>query len=206
MDSTEDKKLRRVLKPDEAKRMLQVAKETAPEHIYRAIVIAMLTGLRQSHIMDLKFGDLNLVGGILWIPKHRFMANSNRDFIIPINSQLMAFLRTTWTGNPEEPVIGKKVKDLNAAYKAVAIRAGFERDFTFANLRYSYLVWLHEGGLSINNTMYVLLGKYIPEFGMRMCGGQPTMEQLRATIETLPKLFPHEPKLVDSKGAPEAVC
>jgi integrase len=154
----ENNKRTRYLSEREIERLLQVSSF----HLKPIIITALYTGLRKGEILNLKWENVDLEKGLIYIQENKV----NRLQIKEMNDDLVA-LFTSLPVNGEyvfHDKDGKSFKDVKTAFKTALRRSGI-RDFRFHDLRHtscSYLmmrgavpqaVQEHAGHKSLNMTM-----------------------------------------------------
>jgi len=84
---TEREDVGRALTPQEERKILDQAKASSSPHIYPAVVIALNTGLRDSEIRLLRWGQIDLFKTMLTVGKSKTKEGTGRT--VPLNSELV---------------------------------------------------------------------------------------------------------------------
>jgi len=130
-----------------------------PEHLKPLAAFSLATGLRQRNVTHLRWDQIDLQGGKMWI--HADQAKGNRSIGLPLSREAAAILRgqigksTEWVfpykGRGRKQ--GRPVAKVKTAWLAAMERAGlghFERegdkkrwvgDFTWHGLRHTWASW-----------------------------------------------------------------
>lgn len=198
----------RILRPDEIEALLQAA----PLPYRPILATAVFTGLRQSELLGLVWGDVDLEGEVLHV---RRQLDRNGGYSPPktpravrtvvLNPSLAALLaehrRTSGWAAPSDPVFttqtGRPIhyrnvtrRGLAAAIAAAGLDSEFEPPLRFHDLRHTYAALLIAQGLS---PVFVSrqLGHCYPAFTLNAYGGLfDGAEHSRRASNGLEAVFP----------------
>ena len=112
-----------------------------PSHLYLAIAIFLLTGLRRRNVLGMRWRHVDL-------PNRRisFRADEMKgkaDHEVPINSQLLPLLESLRDGqDPDDLVVGTELHSITTSFKSAASRAGLPEGLRLHDLRHSWASWL----------------------------------------------------------------
>ena len=158
----ENNKRTRFLAEEEIKKLLEVDYDGLPSYFKPIVAMAIYTGLRKGEILNLKWKDVDLEHGMIYVRQNK----QNRLQVKMVNDDLMNILmklpvKGEYLFHDEE---GKPIKDVKRSFQTALRRAGIE-DFRFHDLRHtscSYLMMRgaplqavqdHAGHSSIKMTM-----------------------------------------------------
>lgn len=135
-----------------------------PDHLKPIAAFAIATGLRQANITHLRWDQVDLTRGVMWI--HADQSKSGQPIGIPLSTEAIALLHQQLGRNAEwvfpysgkGRAAGKPITKIKTAWQAAMERAGlghFERwvdakginrkkwhgDFTFHGLRHTWASW-----------------------------------------------------------------
>lgn len=117
-----------------------------PEHQREVALFALATGLRQSNVLRLEWGQVNLEQRHAWI--HGWQSKNRRPISVPLNDTAIAVLERQVGKHPER-VFTFRGKPLNSANNKAWIsalkRAGIE-DFRWHDLRHTWATWQRQAG------------------------------------------------------------
>jgi integrase len=117
-----------------------------PEHQREVVLFALATGLRQSNVLRLEWGQVNLERRHAWI--HGWQSKNRRPISVPLNDAALAVLKRQ-EGKHEERVFtfrGKPIHQANTkAWRAALKRAGIE-NFRWHDLRHTWATWQRQAG------------------------------------------------------------
>ena len=117
-----------------------------PEHQREVVLFTLATGLRQSNVLRLEWGQVNLDQRHAWI--HGWQSKNRHPISVPLNDAAMAVLNRQ-TGKHLERVFTFRGKPLNSAnstaWRAALKRAGIE-DFRWHDLRHTWASWQRQAG------------------------------------------------------------
>jgi integrase len=147
----ENNQRNRFLSQDEYKLLLM---HSAP-HVKAIIEIAVNTGMRRGEILGLKWADIDLKNGMIYVQ----MTKNDTPKKIPINEVLMETFANMHKriGNPYLfcHADGKPIKDIKTGFCAAVRRAGIE-NFRFHDLRHTAGSWLAMSGADLRTIQDVL--------------------------------------------------
>lgn len=136
----------RHLSPTEAARLLQ----ELPEHLAAMMAFSLHTGLRQRNVRELRWSQVDLDRGHVWI--HADQAKAGKGIAVPLTSQAVAVLRGqlgrhldfvfTFRGQPVRWVN-------NSAWKAALRRAKIE-NFRWHDLRHTWATMHMQAGTPLH--------------------------------------------------------
>jgi len=117
-----------------------------PEHQREVVLFALATGLRQSNVLRLEWGQVNLEQRHAWI--HSWQSKNRRPISVPLNDTAIAVLERQ-KGKHLTRVftyLGKPLNSANTrAWQAALIRAGIE-GFRWHDLRHTWATWQRQAG------------------------------------------------------------
>lgn len=132
----------RSLTPDQAQRLI----EELPEHQREVVLFALATGLRQSNVLGLEWGQVNLDQSHAWI--HGWQSKNRRPISVPLNATALAVLKRQQGKHPTRVFTfqGKPLNSANTrAWQSARKRAGIE-DFRWHDLRHTWATWQRQAG------------------------------------------------------------
>ena len=132
----------RSLTPDQAQRLI----EELPEHQSEVVLFALATGLRQSNVLGLEWGQVNLDQSHAWI--HGWQSKNRRPISVPLNATALAVLKRQQGKHPTRVFTfqGKPLNSANTrAWQSARKRAGIE-DFRWHDLRHTWATWQRQAG------------------------------------------------------------
>jgi integrase len=117
-----------------------------PEHQREFVLFALATGLRQSNVLRLEWGQVNLELRHAWVQGTQ--SKNRRPISVPLNDVALAVLKRQ-VGKHAERVFtfrGKPVNSANTkAWHAALKRAGIA-DFRWHDLRHTWATWQRQAG------------------------------------------------------------
>lgn len=132
----------RSLTPAQAQTLLQ----ELPEHMREMVLFSLATGLRQSNVLKLEWGQVNLEQRHAWI--HGWQSKNRRPIAVPLNATALAVLERQLGKHPTRVFSfrGKAINSANTkAWQAARRRAGIE-DFRWHDLRHTWATWQRQAG------------------------------------------------------------
>ncbi|MGQ9688333.1 MAG: tyrosine-type recombinase/integrase [Desulfobaccales bacterium] len=123
----------RVLSEEEFHRLLA----HCPPYLKPVVKMAYYTGMRQSEILNLTWGQVDLKEGFIKLTPNDTKTREGR--LVPLNRELVEMLRTMPRGLPLSPVFtyqGRSMAEIKRSFTTACKRAGIE-DFTFHDLRHT---------------------------------------------------------------------
>jgi integrase len=142
--------------------------------------MALETGMRMGEILNLKWENLNLCEGNIYVIETK----TNETRYLPISNRLRETLIPLRPGLPEEPVFqykGKAIGTFRTAFNAALRRSGVDK-FTFHDLRHTFASVLVMKGVDLATVQELLGHKSIV---MTKRYSHPTPEHKRRAIELL---------------------
>lgn len=136
----------RWLRPEEAVRLLA----ELPPHLAAMARFSLATGLRQSNVSYLRWDQVDLSRGMMWI--HADQSKSRRAIAVPLNELALEVLRLQKGKHGEWvfPYQGKPVaRTSTKAWKAALERCGIG-DFRWHDLRHTWASWHAQRGTSLH--------------------------------------------------------
>lgn len=117
-----------------------------PEHQREVVLFALATGLRQSNVLRLEWGQVNLDQRHAWI--HGWQSKNRRPISVPLNEAALAVLKRQKDKHPTRVFTfrGKPLNQANTkAWQAAKKRAGID-DFRWHDLRHTWATWQRQAG------------------------------------------------------------
>ncbi len=142
----------RYLNEEELKKYLKYASRYT--HFYKAVIIALNTGMRKEEILSLKWSQVDLENNTITL----FDTKNGKTRYVPINKSLSSHL-IGWKNDMEEYVItysGRRIHQIAINHATTCKLAGIT-DFKFHDLRHSFASYLTMRGVDLN-TIRDLLG------------------------------------------------
>ena len=164
----EPKKRIRWLHPEEAERLLQAL----PDVISDMAHFSLLTGLRQSNVLNLEWEQIDLDRGMAWI--HPDQTKSGRPLGVPLNDSAVAILRAQ-KGRDKNYVFvryGKKQNGIDSALWKKALNQAGISEFKWHDLRHTWASWLVQSG--------------VPLMDLKELGGWETIEMVQRYAHLAP--------------------
>lgn len=116
-----------------------------PKHLFLAVLIALHTGLRRGNVTRLCLRQIDLGQRKITIPASEMKAG--RPFVIPIHPELAEVLADVFRErnrlDPDEPVIGREIKEIKKSFKTALGRAGLP-SIRWHDLRHTASTWWSE--------------------------------------------------------------
>lgn len=132
----------RALTKEEAQRLL----DELPEHQREVVLFALMTGLRQSNVINLEWSQVDLERSHAWIPAGQ--SKNRRPIAVPLNETALAVLMRQQGKDPTRVFTyrGKPLKTAhNDAWQNALKRAGIT-DFRWHDLRHTWATWQRRAG------------------------------------------------------------
>ena len=132
----------RSLTPEQAKLLLS----ELPEHQREVVLFALVTGLRKSNVLQLKWEQVNLELRHAWI--HGWQSKNRRPISVPLNETAVAVLERQKGKHPTRvfTYLGRPLNYANTeAWRAALKRAGI-KDFRWHDLRHTWATWQRQAG------------------------------------------------------------
>jgi len=124
------------------------------DHIQPIVLLALLTGLRQGDIFDLRWSEVDMENKQISTVINKTRRKNPNPTIIGICDEAIEVLRKwrlTSIGNDlvfPSTVTGNRYDDISKAYEAVLLAANIE-NFRFHDLRHTFASWLALGGVDL---------------------------------------------------------
>lgn len=132
----------RSLTKEQAKRLL----DELPEHQRELVLFSLATGLRQSNVLRLEWGQVNLELRHAWVKGTQ--SKNRRPISVPLNDVALAVLKRQ-EGKHLIRVftyLGKPINSANTkAWTTALTRAGID-DFRWHDLRHTWATWQRQAG------------------------------------------------------------
>lgn len=133
----ENNERNRVLSPEEYARLLA----HCPSHLKPVVKLAYHTGMRQGEILSLTWGQVDLREGFIHLRPENCKTQEGRA--VPLSRELVEILKSLRQGlpMPHMPVFtyaGRSVGSIKRSFATAVRKAGIE-DFTFHDLRHTYI-------------------------------------------------------------------
>jgi integrase len=170
----------RILSPDEMRRLINAANRA----IRPVLVMALNTGMRRNEILSLRWKNVDLVSGYIFIEDSK----SGRSRKAPINGQVFEALSgLKQDGEYVFPnaETGTYIKDVKTAFRGACERAEI-KGLRFHDLRHTALSVMVEAGIDIV-TVSKIAGHASIQMTMRYA--HPPPENMRLTVEKLGEIF-----------------
>lgn len=165
-----------------------------PRHLYVAVLAALLTGIRRTALLGLRWGDVNFDRGWIQIPAER--QKDNEDFRVPLHPalarELRAHLRGRSSVDPEAPVFGGIV-EIKRAFKTALGKVGLPQSIRWHDLRHSYSDWLRR---RVSQAVKDALMGHAPQ-GIARAYEHVDWDELVTAIGMLPDLVSEGQKGID---------
>lgn len=132
----------RSLTPEQAKVLLG----ELPEHMRELVLFSLATGLRQSNVLKLEWGQVNLGLRHAWVSGTQ--SKNRRPISVPLNEAALDVLKRQVGKHPQRVFTykGKPINSANTkAWQAARKRAGIE-DFRWHDLRHTWATWQRQAG------------------------------------------------------------
>ncbi len=134
----------RFLAEEEIRKLLEVEYEGLPSYLKPIIATAIYTGLRKGEILNLKWKDVDLERGIIYIRENK----QNRLQIKYLNDDLIdLFMGLPVKGEYLFHEEGRQIKNVRTSFKTALKRAGI-KDFRFHDLRHTSCSYMTMRGAS----------------------------------------------------------
>ena len=170
----------RILSPDEMRRLIDMANPA----IRPVLVTALNTGMRRGEILSLRWKDIDLVRGYIFIEDSK----SGRSRKVPINGEVFEALGGLKQDGElvlSNAETGSHIKDVKTAFKGTCRRAKI-KGLRFHDLRHTAASKMIEAGVDIV-TVSKILGHASIQVTMRYA--HPTPENMRLAVEKLGEVF-----------------
>lgn len=153
----------RFLSDDERARLFAVCKESENPYLYKVVVLALSTGMRKGEMMNLRWGDVDLVQKRIIL--HETKNNELR--VVPLTGTALKLLIAHEAERPFETDYlfpSERVKnqpmDIRSSWEKALVQANIE-NFRFHDLRHSTASYLAMNGASLSEIADVLGHKTI---------------------------------------------
>lgn len=132
----------RSLTPEQAKQLLK----ELPEHLRELVLFSLATGLRQSNVLRLEWGQVNIELRHAWIQGTH--SKNRRPISVPLNDVALEVVKRQ-IGKHAQRVFSYQGKPINSAntkaWRAALERAGIE-NFRWHDLRHTWATWQRQAG------------------------------------------------------------
>lgn len=118
------------------------------------VEFALYTGLRQSNVLQLQWGHVDLARGMVWVDAAD--AKGDKNIGVPLNKEALRVLKAIQGANPFWVFTfrGQPVAEIKTAFQAACVRAGVGRisteglyvGFTWHGLRHTWATWHAQNG------------------------------------------------------------
>ncbi len=152
-----------------------------PRYLLLAVLISLHTGLRRGNVLGLKWKHVDLDRRSIRLPAA--MLKTDVDHEIPLHDELYHLFYGR-EGDPDDPVVGKKLKSITKSFKAAVKRAGV-RDLRWHDLRHTFSTWI--AGVTSLAVQQRLLS-HSPGKNMSLRYTHVPFEKLKKAIDALPNL------------------
>lgn len=128
--------------PEQARRFMDVL----PENDRPPVAFAFLTGLRKSNIFGLKWENVDLERGLVWV--HADEAKAGKNIVVPLNADAKSLLAGLWLNRAaqDDRVFGTRVPLRTKAWRRYLKQAGLPQTLRFHDTRHSFASWLLMAG------------------------------------------------------------
>jgi integrase len=132
----------RSLTVEQAKRLLG----ELPKHQREVVLFALATGLRQSNVLRLEWGQVNLEQRHAWI--HGWQSKNRRPISVPLNEAALAVLKRQEGKHPTRVFTfrGKALNSANSTAWRAALKRADIQDFRWHDLRHTWATWQRQAG------------------------------------------------------------
>ena len=190
----EDNARERILTADEARRLI----ENSSDSIRPVLIIALNTGMRRNEILSLKWPNVDLLRGYIFIEDSK----SGKSRKVPMNSAVSnAFMGLPHVSdfvffNPETKAA---VKDIKTAFKAACRRADIT-GLRLHDLRHTAATKMIEAGVDLV-TVSKILGHASIQMTMRYA--HPTPENMKRAVDKLAEILNQTRRKIDTITVPK---
>ena len=170
----------RILTPDEMRRLIDAASPA----IRPVLVTALNTGMRRGEILSLRWKELDLVRGYIFIEDSK----SGRSRKVPINGQVLEALGGLKQGGElvfPNAETGSHIKDVKTAFRGACERTKI-KGLRFHDLRHTAASKMIEAGVDLV-TVSKILGHASIQMTMRYA--HPTPENMRLAVSKLGEIL-----------------
>jgi len=169
--------------------------------MYRVALVSLYCGLRFSEIANLRWADVSLEKGLLFVRDTK----SRENRVVPLPEIVRKMFSEMEPGEPEAFVfVGRKgpltrhsLHTFRRAVEAVGLNQGIKdrrKKITFHSLRHSFASWLAEMGVDFYK-IGKLLGHRTPTLAERY--SHLSGEALRNAIKSLDRLTEEKPEVIE---------
>ncbi len=170
----------RILSPDEMRRLIDAANPA----IRPVLVTALNTGMRRNEILSLRWKNVDLVRGYIFIEDSK----SGRSRNVPVNGEVFEALSGLKQDGEfvfPNAETGTYVKDVKTAFKGACERAKI-KGLRLHDIRHTAASKMIEAGIDLV-TVSKILGHASIQMTMRYA--HPTPENMRLAVEKLGEIF-----------------
>jgi integrase len=186
----------------EAVRAMKARANKPSPYLEKKIVLAAQTGLRGGSLFDLRWEQIDLANSVMRIPRTKI----GRPLSVPLNVTAKGTLeKLSKAREPESPYVfphklgknaGEPVHDVKNGFHAALELVGIE-DFTWHDLRHTFVSWLMMRGASLRSVAE-LLGHQSMKMTMRYAHLSPAF--LSAEVSLLDPPPPPSPTIPKGKA------
>jgi integrase len=179
----------RILTADEMRRLIDAASPA----IRPVLVTALNSGMRRGEILSLRWKDVDLVRGYIFIGDSK----SGRSRKVPMNGQVLEALSGLKQDGEfvfSNAETGSHIKDVKTAFRGACERAKI-KGLRFHDLRHTAASRMIEAGVDLV-TVSKILGHASIQMTMRYA--HPTPENMRLAVEKLGEIFQRSREKVET--------
>jgi len=156
------------------------------EKLYPIVFTALNTGMRKSEILGLKWSNVDLKNGYIYIERSK----NEESRVIPMNKRLLELFKRMYEKRQGDyvfinPKTGDRYKDIKSAFKTALKKAGI-KNFHFHDLRHTFASHLVMAGVDLT-TVKELLGHKDIKMTLRYSHLAP--EHKQKAVNVLNNLF-----------------
>lgn len=179
----------RILNSEEATSLIAAA----VPHLKPILIIALNTGMRRGEILSLKWRNINLVNGYIFIEDSK----SGKSRKVPMNSLVLETFRNIKRVHEYvfyNPQTKTHIKDIKTAFKSACRDAGI-KGLRLHDLRHTAATGMVEAGVDLV-TVSKILGHSTIQMTMRYA--HPTPENMQRAVDKLGETFKKYHKKVET--------
>ncbi len=146
-------------KKEEFERIINTIKEN---WLKDAVLFTLLTGLRRSEMVNLRWDDVDLDNKLIFIESNAsFRTKAGKRRAIPLNDEAIKVLRNRYIGRECEYVFSHRGNQLHGEwvsekFRSYVRKSGLNRKLHFHSLRHTFATWLVKAGVSIYEVQKLL--------------------------------------------------
>jgi integrase len=195
-------KVKKLREPKQKERILSSAEsekliEASSADLKPVLIIALNTGMRRGEILSLRWDDVDLRKGFIFIKDSKSGQSRN----IPINERVFETLKSLPQNSDFvffNPGTNGHIQDVKTAFKGACRRAGIQ-GLRFHDLRHTAASWMVEAGVDLV-TVSKILGHSSIQMTMRYA--HPTPENMRRAVSKLSEKMKKTRQKVDTVKIP----